>query len=67
MNTAIALYYYFRVIVYMFVDEPLESYALSTSSELILALIVTTAFTLGIGLYFQPFIDLAKSSVLKIP
>ena len=67
LNTAIALFYYVRVIVYMFVDEPLESYALSTSYELILALVLTTAFTLGIGLYPQPFIDLAKSSVLRIP
>jgi NADH-quinone oxidoreductase subunit N len=66
-NTAVSLYYYVRVVVYMFMGDPLETYAYSYSFELVAALVVTLAFTLGIGFYPGPFIELARNSALAIP
>ena len=52
----------------MFISEPEKVYpALSYSYELILALVITLGFTLGIGIYPAPWIELAKSSVLVLP
>lgn len=60
LNAAIALYYYIRLVVAMFFRESTEQADLSLSPGLLVALVVTGIFTIGIGLYPNPFIEMAK-------
>ncbi|HSB16320.1 MAG TPA: NADH-quinone oxidoreductase subunit N [Bryobacteraceae bacterium] len=62
---AVAIYYYFRVVRSMFIAEPADAAPLSTSFGLRLALGVTGLMTLGIGIYPQPFIMMAQTSLLR--
>jgi NADH-quinone oxidoreductase subunit N len=62
LNSAVSLYYYIRVVVYMWLrnepagSEPLLSPALAT------AVVVTLVATLALGLYPGPLFDLAEAS-----
>jgi NADH-quinone oxidoreductase subunit N len=64
VNSVISLYYYARVLRYMFLREPVESNVslkiLRMEAFLILALVVPT---LIFGLFFTPLVNLANSSV----
>ncbi len=62
---AVAIYYYFRVVRSMFIAEPADAAPLNTSFGLRLALGVTGLMTLGIGIYPQPFIMMAQTSLLR--
>ncbi len=64
LYVAVALYYYMRMTVMMFMREPADAEVLSLSPGVRIALGVTLAATLFIGLYPQPFILLADTSVL---
>ena len=60
LNVAIGLYYYMRVVVAMFMSEPSEeTTGLTLSPGLVTVLVVTLALTLVIGLYPDPFIEMA--------
>jgi NADH-quinone oxidoreductase subunit N len=59
----VALYYYFRIVVAMFMKKAPDSVPLATSSGLTVALGVTFAMTLLIGVYPEPFITLAREAV----
>jgi NADH-quinone oxidoreductase subunit N len=59
----VALYYYFRIVVAMFMKKAVDTVPLATSPGLSLALGVTLALTLIIGIYPQPFILLAREAV----
>jgi len=59
----VALYYYFRVVVAMFMKRPLDETPLATGLALRLALGVTLGMTLLIGVYPQPVIVLAREAV----
>ncbi len=59
----VALYYYFRIVVAMFMKKAPEAVPLASSFGLTLALGVTLSFTLLIGIYPEPFIDLAQQAV----
>ena len=63
---AVALYYYFRIVRFMFASDA-ENTAPETSFGLRLALGVTAALTLGIGLYPEPFLKMAQSSLMGTP
>ncbi|HZS51075.1 MAG TPA: NADH-quinone oxidoreductase subunit N [Bryobacterales bacterium] len=64
LYVAVALYYYFRIVKVMFVSEeaaaPVE---LSDSLGVRLALGVTAAFTVLIGVYPEPFLQMAQRSL----
>jgi NADH-quinone oxidoreductase subunit N len=65
LYTAVAIYYYFKIVRSMFIREaPENEPALATTLPLRVALGVALAATLIIGIYPQPFLDLAKSSLL---
>lgn len=64
LYVAVAIYYYFRVVRSMFVRELTEQAPLSTSLGLRVALAVSGIMTLGIGLYPEPFLRLAQSSLV---
>ena len=64
MNSVISLYYYARILRYMFLREPAEQTValkiLRVEALLLLALVIPT---LVFGLYFTPLVDLANASV----
>jgi NADH-quinone oxidoreductase subunit N len=65
LYVAVAIYYYFRIVRSMFVRESAEPAPLSTSFGLRVALAVSGILTLGIGIYPEPFLRLAGSSLLR--
>jgi NADH-quinone oxidoreductase subunit N len=65
LYVAIAIYYYFRIVRSMFTGRAAEANTLASSAGLKLALAVTAFMTLAIGIYPQPFINLAQLTVLR--
>lgn len=61
----VALYYYFRIVRAMFMTAPSEAVTLQSSFSVRLALALSGAFTLGIGIYPEPFLRFAESSVAR--
>jgi NADH-quinone oxidoreductase subunit N len=59
----VALYYYFRIVVVMFMKKPLDTVPLATSPGISVALGVTLGMTLIVGVYPQPFIVLARAAI----
>jgi NADH-quinone oxidoreductase subunit N len=64
LNVAIGLYYYMRVVVAMFMTEETERTGLELSSGLVSVLAITIVLTLLMGIYPDPFIDLARQAAL---
>ena len=65
LYVAVAIYYYFRIVRSMFVGPLAERTPLATSFGLKLALAITGIMTLGIGIYPEPFLRLAQTSLLR--
>jgi NADH-quinone oxidoreductase subunit N len=62
LNSAVSLYYYIRVVVYMWLkNEPAGSEP-RLGPALAVALAVTLIATLGLGVYPRPLFDLAETS-----
>jgi NADH-quinone oxidoreductase subunit N len=59
----VALYYYFRIVVVMFMKKAPDTVPLATSPGLAVALGVTVAMTLWVGIYPQPFIVMAREAI----
>jgi NADH-quinone oxidoreductase subunit N len=59
----VALYYYFRIVVAMFMKKAPDAVPLATSPGVAVALGVTLAATLGVGICPQPFIVLAREVI----
>jgi NADH-quinone oxidoreductase subunit N len=59
----VALYYYFRIVVVMFMRRATDEVPLAASPGLTLVLGVTLAMTLFVGIYPQPFIVWAREAV----
>ena len=66
LYVAVALYYYFRIVAVMFMREPVDQELPSISPGIRVALGVTAAMTLLIGLYPEPLIRFAGSTVLSM-
>jgi NADH-quinone oxidoreductase subunit N len=66
LYVAVAIYYYFKIVRSMFIREAAEKApALASSFGLRLALGVSGVLTLVIGLYPEPFLRLAQSSMFR--
>ena len=65
LYVAIAIYYYLRIVKSMFVGELVDHGPLSSSFGIRLALAVTAVLTLGIGLYPEPVLKLAQTSLIR--
>jgi NADH-quinone oxidoreductase subunit N len=65
LYVAIAIYYYFRLVRSMFTNPLAERAPLATSFGLKLALAITGIMTLGVGLYPEPFLVMAQTSLLR--
>jgi NADH-quinone oxidoreductase subunit N len=59
----VALYYYFRIVVAMFMKKATDVVPLATGIGLSVALGVTLSLTLIVGVYPEPFIVLAREAV----
>jgi len=62
LNSAISLYYYVRVVVFMYIKRETIGSEPTTSPSLAVALAVAVAATLFFGLYPQTLFDLAEQS-----
>src|SRR6266704_378031 len=64
LNAAISIYFYFRIVFAMFMREATEKTVLTYSPGLVTALGVALVFTMWIGIYPDPFIDMARRAAL---
>jgi NADH-quinone oxidoreductase subunit N len=65
LYVAVAIYYYFRIVRSMFVGVLAENTPVATSFGLKLALAITGIMTLAIGIYPQPFLNLAQIAPMR--
>jgi len=65
LYVAVAIYYYFKIVRSMFIGEVTEKAPLATSFGLRVALVVSGVLTLAIGIYPEPFLRLAQTSLLR--
>ena len=63
LYVAVAIYYYFRIVRSMFLADETEKAPLASSVGLRFALGVTGVLTLAIGIYPEPFLRLAQTSL----
>lgn len=64
LNTVVSVYYYFRVLKYLFInssEKEIEPFGLNIPNLIILLILVTS--TLVLGIYFTPLVDFAKNSI----
>ncbi len=66
LNAVVSLYYYLRIVISMFVKTEYLPAPLSFSAGTVITLVVTGFFTILIGVYPQPFIDLAQMAGLPL-
>ncbi len=68
VTSAISLYYYFRVVVYMYLRDSTDAAPAPLPSRAIVGAIALCALaTLVMGVYPGPFIELAKTALLPLP
>ena len=65
LYAVVALYYYFKIVRSMFARESTERAPLASSFGLRVALAVSGVLTLVIGIYPEPFLRLAQSSLMR--
>jgi NADH-quinone oxidoreductase subunit N len=65
LYVAVAIYYYFRIVRSMFISPLTDRVPVTSSFGLRLALAVTGIMTLGIGIYPQPFLSMAQTSLMR--
>jgi NADH-quinone oxidoreductase subunit N len=61
-NSAISLYYYIRVIVYMWIKEEIAGPPIRISPGMVAALVITLVGTIVFGLYPRPLFEFAAAS-----
>jgi NADH-quinone oxidoreductase subunit N len=67
LYVAVAIYYYFKIVRSMFVrEEETKAPPLASTVGLKLALAASVALTMVIGIYPQPFLDMARNSLSLI-
>jgi NADH-quinone oxidoreductase subunit N len=65
LYVAVAIYYYFKIVRSMFIREATEKAPLASTVGLRLALGVSGVLTLAIGIYPEPFLRMAQTSLLR--
>jgi NADH:ubiquinone oxidoreductase subunit 2 (subunit N) len=64
LNAAVSIYFYLRIVVAMFMRDATEKTGLVYSPGLLAALGVAFVFTMLIGIYPDPFINMARQAVI---
>jgi NADH-quinone oxidoreductase subunit N len=68
LTSAVSLYYYFRIVVYMYLRDSTQATPVPLRSPALVGAIAFCAIaTLVLGLYPEPFIQIAKASLLPLP
>jgi NADH-quinone oxidoreductase subunit N len=65
LYVAVAIYYYFKIVKSMFTREEVEASPVASGFGLRLAVGVTGVMTLLIGVYPEPFLRLAQTSLMR--
>jgi NADH-quinone oxidoreductase subunit N len=65
LYVAVAIYYYFKIVRSMFIRDVIEKEPLATSFGLRFALGLSGLATLAIGIFPEPFLRLAQTSLLR--
>jgi NADH-quinone oxidoreductase subunit N len=63
LYVAVAIYYYFKIVRSMFARDETEKAPMATTVGLRLALAVSGVMTLAIGIYPEPFLQFAKTTL----
>mgnify|MGYP000930773556 CR=1 FL=1 len=63
VNSAVAAYYYFKVIRLMYLEKPVDDSALDTAWALKVTLAITLAGTILIGIFPAPFLRFAQLAI----
>jgi len=66
LNSAISLYYYMRVSMYMYMKEPMGETKFNESFGLVFVISLMALITILIGIFPETFVTLAKKSILSI-
>ena len=61
LNSAISLYYYLKVIVFMYMKEPVKPFNITLSPMTLLVIAISVFGTIQLGIYPDPIISLAQS------
>ena len=64
--SAVAAYFYIRIVMLMYMREPTRSFDLALTPSLRLVLVVTGLGTVGIGVLPSWFLDLAQGAILTV-
>jgi len=64
LNSAISLYYYVRIVVQMYIKEPISQERYAMSPALAAALGIAVIFTLLIGVYPEHFVSFARLALV---
>ncbi|HEV7506666.1 MAG TPA: NADH-quinone oxidoreductase subunit N [Thermoanaerobaculia bacterium] len=68
LTSAISLYYYFRIVLYMYLKDSDQTTPVPLKAPALVGAIAFCALaTLALGIYPGPFIELAKHSLLPLP
>jgi NADH-quinone oxidoreductase subunit N len=65
LYVAVAIFYYFRIVKSMFLADVEDRGPLSSSWGMRVALVLSGALTLAIGILPEPFLKLAQTSTLR--
>jgi NADH-quinone oxidoreductase subunit N len=67
LNSLVAVYYYLRVTVIMYMKEPVKDVGeISFSIPIVIALLITTFFTLHMGILPSDYLNIAKQSIAML-
>ncbi|MEE2775540.1 MAG: NADH-quinone oxidoreductase subunit N [Acidobacteriota bacterium] len=68
LMSAVSLYYYFRIVVYMYQKDETESTPKPLREPVLQgAILICFLLTMALGLYPAPFIEFAKAAMLPLP
>jgi len=68
LTSAISLYYYFRIVLYMYLKDSDQTTPIPLQAPALVGVIAFCALaTLALGIFPGPFIELAKHSLLPLP
>jgi NADH-quinone oxidoreductase subunit N len=65
LYVAVAIYYYFRIVRCMFIDDAKDTGPLETSFGVRVAAVLTGLGTLGIGVFPEPFVQFAGRALIR--
>ena len=66
VNSMIALYYYLRVIVFLYMKEPTRETPMFSSHSITIVLVISLALVILLGVFPDDYLEMARSSLLSL-